>query len=116
MALIEQIAVITRILGHVGLPSEVPSPCRRQTLPVPTVGVSVTVRLVDAIRAIGLCVCREEDRLALLHATLIARGSRETLTDEADRAVVAAHHHAALVALRGESEEERPRLIRPQEE
>jgi hypothetical protein len=29
MALIEQIAVITRILGHVGLPSEVPFPVPR---------------------------------------------------------------------------------------
>jgi uncharacterized membrane protein len=63
--------------------------------------VSVTCRLLEAVRSIASCVQREADRLALVrHATVIAGRTREAAFEDADRDKVADCYRAALTALR----------------
>jgi uncharacterized membrane protein len=63
--------------------------------------VSVTCRLLEAVRSIASCVQREADRLALVrHATVIAGRTREAAFEDADRDQVADCYRAALAALR----------------
>jgi uncharacterized membrane protein len=62
--------------------------------------VSVTCRLLEAVRNVGTCVERERDRRALLHhATVIASGIRRTQMSDSDRELIERCHRAALIAL-----------------
>jgi uncharacterized membrane protein len=62
--------------------------------------VSVTCRLLEAVRNIGGCVARQEDRSALLReATVIAAGVREAFLSDTDRELIAQSHRAALQVL-----------------
>lgn len=62
--------------------------------------VSVTCRLLEAVRDVGSCVRREADRRALLRAaTVIAAGVREAQLSVSDREMIARCHCAALDAL-----------------
>lgn len=62
--------------------------------------VSVTCRLLEAVRRVGSCVQREADRLELLrHAAAILDGGRDAPFSALDRERVAASHRAALAAL-----------------
>jgi uncharacterized membrane protein len=62
--------------------------------------VSVTCRLLEAVRGVGSCVQREADRRALLRqATDIARAVRESPFSEGDRERVARCYRATLTTL-----------------
>ena len=62
--------------------------------------VSVTCRLLEAVRHVGSCVTREADRSALLReAAAVAAGVREVALSEGDRELIAQYHRAALDAL-----------------
>ena len=62
--------------------------------------VSVTCRLLEAVRSVGSCVQRESDRRALLRqAAAIAGGVRESSFSEGDREQIARCYRAALTAL-----------------
>jgi len=62
--------------------------------------VSVTCRLLEALRSVGSCVQREADRRALLRqAAEIAGGLRESPFSDGDRERIARCYRAALTAL-----------------
>jgi len=63
--------------------------------------VSVTCRLLEAVRSVGSCVQREADRRALLRqAAEIAGAPRESPFSEGDRERIARCYRATLTALR----------------
>ncbi len=62
--------------------------------------VSVTCRLLEAVRNVGSCVKREADRSALLReATVIDAGVRHVRLSDSDRELIAQCHRAALDVL-----------------
>jgi uncharacterized membrane protein len=62
--------------------------------------VSVTCRLLEAVRNVGLCVKREADRRALLRAaTVVAAGVREVSLSDTDRELIARCHRVTLTVL-----------------
>lgn len=62
--------------------------------------VSVTCRLLEAVRNVGSTVKREVDRSALLReATAIAARVRDVQLSDSDRELIARTHRAALEAL-----------------
>ena len=62
--------------------------------------VSVTCRLLEAVRSVGTCVKREADRSALLRqAAVIAAGGRDGRLSDNDRELIAQCHRAALDVL-----------------
>lgn len=62
--------------------------------------VSVTVRLLEAVRSVGSCVQREADRQALLRqAAAIFGHVRESAVSDEDRERIARCHRATLTAL-----------------
>jgi uncharacterized membrane protein len=64
--------------------------------------VSVTCRLLDAVRSVGSCVQRETDRQALLRqAAAIAGEVRESSFSEGDREQIARCYNATLTTLHG---------------
>ena len=59
--------------------------------------VSVTCRLLEAVRNVGTCVTREADRSALLReAAVIAAGVRDVPLGDRDRELIAHSHRAVL--------------------
>ena len=79
--------------------------------------VSVTCRLLDAVRSVGSCVQREADRQALLRqAAAIAGEVRESSFSEGDREQIARCYRATLTTLHGPPEDQvapsRPPLSR----
>ncbi len=64
--------------------------------------VSVILRLLDTIAAVGRCVRRPQDRACLrLHADKVAQDARATLVNELDRREVDERHAATLRVLGG---------------
>ena len=62
--------------------------------------VSVTCRLLEAVRNVASCVKRDADRRALLReATLIAAAVGDVALNDRDSDLIAQHHRAALDAL-----------------
>jgi uncharacterized membrane protein len=62
--------------------------------------VAVTIRLLEAIATVARCLCRAEDRKALLNqALMIERGSHQALPEERDRAALDERFKKALEAL-----------------
>jgi uncharacterized membrane protein len=75
--------------------------------------VSVTCRLLEAVRSVGSCVQREADRRALLRqAAAIAGNVRESPFSEGDRERIARSYRATLTALH-EPPEDQVALSRP---
>lgn len=73
--------------------------------------VSVTCRLLDAVRNVGSCVRRDADRQALLRlAAAIAAEPSAFPFQENDRERVARCHRAAVTALRGAAANDRAAL------
>jgi uncharacterized membrane protein len=69
--------------------------------------VSVTCRLLDAVRSVGSCVQREADRQALLRqAAAIAGEVRESSFSEGDREQIARCYRATLTTLHGPPEDQ----------
>lgn len=62
--------------------------------------VSVTCRLLEAVRNVGSCVAHQADRSALLRqAAVIAAGARDERLSDDDREVITQCHRAVLGAL-----------------
>ena len=62
--------------------------------------VSVTCRLLEAVRNVGSCVTHHEDRSALLRqAAVIAAGARDERLSDNDRELITQCHRAVLGAL-----------------
>jgi uncharacterized membrane protein len=62
--------------------------------------VSVTCRLLDALRNVGSCVKRQADRSALLRqAAVIAAAARDERLSDNDRELIAQCHRAVLGVL-----------------
>jgi uncharacterized membrane protein len=75
--------------------------------------VSVTCRLLEAVRSVGLCVRREADRRALLRqAAAIAGELGEAPLSEGDRDRIARCYRATLTALH-EPPDDQPVPSRP---
>lgn len=69
--------------------------------------VSVTCRLLDAVRSVGSCVQREADRQALLRqAAAIAGEVRESSFSEGDREQITRCYRATLTTLHGPPEDQ----------
>ncbi len=61
---------------------------------------AVTIRLLETIEAIGRCATRQEDRDVLRrHATMLERGSRETIREKGDREDIERNFAQVLVVL-----------------
>ncbi len=74
------------------------------------IGVSVSCRLLEAVRELAPCVSLEEDRLALIRqAIVVGDRSADSFDNEIDRAELAGCYRAALAALHGPNGFELPK-------
>jgi uncharacterized membrane protein len=63
---------------------------------------AVSIRLLEVIADVALCVTRDADRQALLrHAGLVQRAALDHAGEELDRRDIAARYERAVVALTG---------------